>query len=37
MATELKDYECGLIALRKHQEKGNQQHEQIAEILEIEN
>jgi PilZ domain len=28
MATELKDHQCGLIALRKHQEKGNRQHEQ---------
>jgi len=37
MATELKDYQCELIALRKHQETGNQQHEQIAEIIEIAN
>jgi hypothetical protein len=31
MAAELKDYQCELIALRRRQEKGTGQHEQLAE------
>jgi hypothetical protein len=37
MAAELKDYQCELITLRKHQKKENRQHEQIAEMIESAN
>ena len=37
MAVDLKDYQCELIALRKHQEKGNRQHERLGEIVPIGN
>jgi hypothetical protein len=37
MAAELKNYQCELIALRKHQKTGNRQHEQLAEIVQIAN